>query len=388
MTTLSNQSHTTTTAAPTFDQTVASMVDRVMADAESVSPYVVDHVIDTYDLTKEYDRRQARLYIQQQRMVLTDKAKAAKVASMSGQTTTKATPMIEVVVDSKGKTKEVINHGIAEVNVKPLQPTTKPMTTTTATPVAASPVLSVNHIESVYLRSAVEEHLNDYSTYGNLLSYPVFRETGAMTGTDPDLMLIRGREALTAYAYLFYTSGNASHTFTAILLDTSGKVKQVGAILDSAHYLPQYVQQGLFEKTTKSTPKATDKAVEPKSTKDNNPTPAPIELATRVQDTYNSPIMALKAAVNAYVVATGGSKLGSKATKTEVKNAAAAVLLKHKLPIPEPVAKADKAPATVGNIPTSDVMKAAAKATGVNVSNVNFRSSTQRAALAVTLGLM
>lgn len=406
-----------------FDKTVATIIERVTADAESVAPYVLEHVLDTYDLTKEYDRRMARLYTQEQRMILTEKAKAAKVASMSKpQTTTEDTEaMIEIVVDSKGNTKEVINHNNASVEVKPLVAATKATTTMKSTPafevapavvtVEATTVttelaiISVSHIESEYLRKEVEAHLNDFATYGNLLSYPVFKEVGTSTNGHADYMLIKGRDALTAYAYHYYCYSTA--TFTAIILDSAGKVKQVGAELNSSHYLPQYVLRGLFEKTAKAATKATKpavvattKAVETKPAKVAKPAPAPAAsldvLAKQVQADYHTPMMKLKASVNAYLVAEnlGAAKLGSKATKAEVLAQAHNIITCAGLEVGEAPAKATKATATTkaakaeGTVPASEVLKKAAKTAGVDISNVNFRSSTQRAALAVQLGLM
>lgn len=430
------------TTMSSFDKTVASMIDRVTADAESVAPYVIEHVLETYDLTKEYDRRQARIYTQQQRILLTDKAKAAKVAAMSRAsitsnalsnppstvTTTEATPVIEIIVGNKGETKQVINHNNARVEVKPLVPATTTMKSTKSTKAVSAPAtpafevapavvtveattvttelatISVSHIESEYLRKEVEAHLDDLATFGNLLSYPVFKEVGTSTNGHADYMLIKGHDALTAYAYDYYANGRA--TFTAIILDSANKVKQVGAELDASHYLPQYVLRGLFEKTTKAATKATKpavvattKAVETKPTKT---APAPAAsldvLAKQVQADYHTPMMKLKASVNAYLVAEGlgAAKLGSKATKAEVLAQAHNIITCAGLEITEAPAKATvtkttattKAAKTEGRIPTSDVMKKAAAAAGVDVSNVNFRSSTQRAALAVTLGLM
>lgn len=395
-----HQTNPTQNTMATFNKTVDSIIDGITKDAESVG--VIDHVLDNYNLCDSTERRMARIYIQAERDRLTTEAKAAKVASMSKPptTTTQDTPtMIEVVVDSKGKTIEVINHGIADVSTNSLTPTTKAMTqaakpafTTTATTVATTapaPKYSIAHLDTM-----VSSHCDDFATYGNLLSYPVLKPTGTDDKGDITYAIVRGQHQLQAYAFLKLV-GLVGETFNAVLLTEEGKVD--GTYEIDSSYLADLVEESTFAYQAPATPAKPAakpaKAAKAVNNEPDNETSA--LLVPQIQDAYNAPMMKLKALVNAYLAATAqsGSKLGSTAKKADVQAAATAILTQAGLPAPEAApakttAAASKPAAKAGTIPTSDVMKAAAKAAKVDVSNVNFRSSTQRAALAVQLGLM
>lgn len=226
---------------------------------------------------------------------------------------------------------------------------------------------STSHINNASTRHEVQRLIAEYATYGDFLSYPVIQETGAFNGLDPVYKLISGMAHVIAYAFLYHTAPDkrTSH-FTAIVLDKSGKIKADGGasayLIESSPYLLEWVDVNEFFYPGLS-PAEMEAAQ----------APAKAVAARKAADTRKQEFLA--ACNNAPRPAKDkpAESITSKVKATPVKTAKV---------------KAAAAAKPIVKLPSADEMRKAAKNAGVDVSTVNFRSSTQRAALAAKLGMI
>lgn len=223
---------------------------------------------------------------------------------------------------------------------------------------------STSHINNVTTRNEVQRLLTEYDTHGDFFSYPVVKETGTFTGTDPVYELISGIAQVIAYAFIWHTTPTKrSAHFTVVMLDKSGRVKcEMGAstyTLDSSVYLTQWVNatEMFYPALAPATP-AKAIATHKRSAKED----FLAACAAAPRPAKDKP----KESINSKVLATPVGK------KT----------------------KAAKTPGTARNtsdaakLPSADELRKIAKTQNVDTTSVNFRSSTQRAALAKQLGLV
>jgi hypothetical protein len=396
---------------PTFDKTVATIIEGISAEAESAG--CLDHVLDTYNLSNTTDRRMARIYIQEQRQKqLTTKKTQATVDSHKQPTTTTQEPtkVIEIIVDATGATKQVINHGTAAVDShKQHTPTTKqePTTmtvTTTATEVTSVPTYTLTAIADKLLSTATSLGIDDYHIYNGLVELPILKVTGTNDKGYTEYSLLRNKPALYAYAFLIYTGllgGKDKENVPVMVVGADNKVQgqalvrcsTITALVPASEFIKTKTAKAQAPQAAPSKPKQSAKETFLDAAA-NAPRPAnQDELVQAILDNYFKPMMAVKAAVNRYHELKNLPKLGSKATKADVMMAADKVLLGYGVRIPDAPAKAPKtaketAAPKAGATPASTVLKAEAKKQGYDISNVNFRSSTERTKLAKALGLV
>lgn len=235
---------------------------------------------------------------------------------------------------------------------------------------------STSHIGNEALRHEVQRLVAEHATYGDFLSYPVLQETGAFNGVDQAYKLVSGMAHVVASVYIYLASNSTRNLlFTATVLGVDGKVKLEGGasvyLIDTAIAYEWVDVEALFYPglAPAQMMRNLEAAQEPAKVKKAAPA-----TSAKAADTHK------RSAKEDFLAACAAAPRPAKDKPKETINSKV---------LATPVAKktkATKAPAT--KLPSADELRKIAKTQNVDTTSVNFRSSTQRAALATKLGLV